>query len=236
MSDGNIYKMIKVAVCDDAKEIPRQLAGWIQETKYSCIVSVFRSGEELLKENKNYDIVLLDIGMHSMNGIETAKRLRDFFDGILIFITAFEDYVFDAFDVGAFHYLLKPLEKERFLEVFYKACEKCMNKEEAYYLVKIGGSCRRIPYSSILYLESNGRKIILHTLEEKIEFYGKMNEEEERMRTEFYRCHRGYLVSFSQITGYDSSNIFLKNGESIFLSKKKYADFVKNYMEYIKGK
>lgn len=229
--------MITVAVCDDAKEIPKQLSAWMRQTKYPCSVSVFNSGEELLKEQKNYDIILLDIGMRTMNGIETAKKLRDYFDGILIFITAFKDYVFEAFDVEAFHYLVKPLEKERFLTVFCKACEKCLSEEkEPFYLVKIGSSCKRVPFSNILYLESNGRKIVLHTFQEKIEFYGRMNDAEESMGNNFYRCHRGYIVSFAQISGYDSSSIFLKNGENIFLAKKKYSDFVKNYMNYIKGK
>ena len=142
------------------------------------------------------DIVLLDVAMDGMDGMETAKKLRELSDMLLIFVTGIKEQVFQAFDVGAFHYLLKPVEKEKLLSVMERAIaevEKAKNRQR-YMLIKVSDGYRRLNLSEILYAESDGRKVILHTRQEKLEFYEKMEELEKRLGEGFYRCHRSYLV------------------------------------------
>lgn len=119
------------------------------------------------------------------------------------------------------------------MQVFGKAYKE-REKEQGFYLVKIGTSYRKVPFSQILYGENSGRKIILHTKKEVLEFYGKMDDMEKQLGSAFYRCHRGFLVNMEEIEGYDASSITLKNGEIIFLSKQKYPEFVSTYMDYLR--
>lgn len=224
--------MVRVAVCDDSKQTREQITEWIKP-EFTCEIHTFSTGEEFLEKRESYDIIFLDISMGRLNGIETARKIREYSKGLIIFITACKEYVFDAFDVEAFHYLLKPLSKEKLLQVFGKAYKE-REKEQEFYLVKIGTAYRKVPFSQILYGENSGRKIILHTKKEVLEFYGKMDDMEKQLGSAFYRCHRGFLVNMEEIEGYDASSIFLKNGESIFLSKQKYPEFVSTYMDYLR--
>lgn len=224
--------MVRVAVCDDSKRVREQITDWILE-EFTCEVHTFSTGEEFLEKRASYDIIFLDISMGKLNGIETAKKIREYSKSLIIFITACKEYVFDAFDVEAFHYLLKPLSREKLLQVFGKAYKE-REKEQGFYLVKIGTGYRKVPLSQILYGENSGRKIILHTKKEVLEFYGKMDDMEKQLGSTFYRCHRGFLVNLEEIEGYDASSISLKNGESIFLSKQKYPEFVSTYMDYLR--
>lgn len=231
---GMMKHMIKIAVCDDDENVREQITEWVRE-EFPCEIEGFCTGEELLKEKQTFDIIFLDISLGKLNGIETAKKIREYSNGRIIFVTACKEYVFEAFDVEAFHYLLKPLSKEKFKQVLKKAYEETKKeKAQDFYMVKIGTSYKKVPLLSILYGESNGRKIILHTKKETLEFYEKMDNLQGQLGTGFYRCHRSYLVNLGEIEGYDNSSIILKNGERIFLSKQKYPEFVACYMEYLK--
>ena len=113
---------MQIAICDDEKEIRNMLEEKITRMYPNSNLLSYQSGEELLLSGSSPDILLLDIQMTGKNGMETAKEFRkNRKNTILIFITAFEEYVFQAFDVGAFHYLVKPFEDKKFEEVLHKA-------------------------------------------------------------------------------------------------------------------
>lgn len=227
--------MLQIAVCDDSKRTRDYLEKLIRSHDIACVIHQFGSAAKLLESADNFDILLLDIGMRDMTGIEAARRIRQSSDAVILFITALKDYVFEAFDVGAFHYLLKPIDEEKFHMVFAKAVKEaaCANTREPLVL-KIGGSYRKIPVEDIYYAENRGRKIVLHTRSGELEFYGKMEDLEKRLSFDFFRCHRGYLVHLQEVVGYDTAEIELQNGEKVFLAKQKYHDFVNAYLEYLK--
>lgn len=105
-----------IAICDDEKIICSQVEKLVKNQEPNCDIKLFDSGEELLKEQGKFDIIFLDIQMDGINGIETARILRNKKEEtILIFITGIKEYVFEAFDVSAFHYLLKPIEEKSLL-------------------------------------------------------------------------------------------------------------------------
>ena len=141
-----------------------------------------KTGDALLAAGKQFDIVFLDIQMEGTDGIETAKRLRQRDeDTILIFITGIREYVFEAFDVAAFHYLLKPIEVDKFREVFRRAgreLEKRKSKRRETVFIKTRNRSFSLEKDSILYIESRGKKVEIHTTGETIEAYASMNEME----------------------------------------------------------
>ncbi|MCI8774103.1 MAG: response regulator transcription factor [Lachnospiraceae bacterium] len=229
---------MNIAICDDESRVRTGIRNVLKEAFPGTEIREFVSGQELLEAaGQDYlpDIVLMDIAMNGMDGMETARKLRERYQVLLIFVTGVKEQVFQAFDVGAFHYLLKPVEKEKLLSVMERAfaeVEKAGAKPK-YMLVKVPGGHRRINAADILYAESDGRKVILHMKQENLEFYEKMEELEQRLGEGFYRCHRGYLVSLSEVRGYDKANIRMSNGETVYLAKRKYSEFVQTYCRYL---
>lgn len=238
----SIHSTMQIAICDDEKEIRNMLEEKIKRLYPKSNLLLYQSGEELLLSGISPDILLLDIQMADKNGIETAREFRkNAKNTILIFITAFEEYVFQSFDVGAFHYLVKPFEDIKFEEVLKNAAEelqyrknKKMNpvpKEKNNLIITIGGEHRIISLEDIVYAEVFNRKIILHTLYADVEYYGKMKELEAAVGDTFYRSHRSYLVNFDYIKQYNATIIDLEKGQAL-LAKQNYKEFVQLYLRY----
>ena len=234
--------MLKIAICDDEQPI-RDYLKKLTEKCTDAQVHVFANGEELLSDPTVYDIILLDISLNRKpdsgkpNGMEVAKKIRETSDVIIIFVTALKEYVFEGYDVGAFHYLLKPIDEQKFTEVMDRAiCQIRSKKNVEPLVIKVGGNYVRIPVDDILYAENQARKIMLHTKSKKEPycFYEKMEVLEQKLGDRFFRSHRGFLVNLQEVARYDNSNIELKNGESVFLAKQKYNDFVTAYMKYLR--
>lgn len=229
-----------IAVCDDDEKIRKHLVKMIRSftdrEDDPALILEFSGGEKLLTCEVQPDIVIMDIGMDGMNGMETAAKLREISDPILIFVTALKDYVFEAFDVGAFHYLLKPVDENKFFEVLERALgeiEARGSKKNAGFTVKTLEGFRTVKCNDIYYAENIARKIVLHTKEGDISYYEKMEHLEKQLGNGFFRCHRGYLVSLDKVKQYDSREIELVNGDVILLSRQKYSDFVQAYMKYM---
>ncbi len=238
---GNELQVMKlnIAICDDEKAIREQINELIEKEKPGICPEFYETGDDLLVVGKQFDIVFLDIQMDGTDGIETAKKLRERDeDTILIFITAIREYVFKAFDVAAFHYLLKPIEEDKFQEVFERAkreLEKRKKQRRETIFIKTRNRSFTLEKDSILYIESRAKKVGIHTTGEIIEAYSSMNEMEGQLGESFYRCHRGYLVNMAYVAEYDSKSITLNNGECVYLAKEKYGEFVRAYMRYLRN-
>ena len=231
--------MISIAIVDDEKIIREQIKFFVEKKQTESVIDTYSSGEELLMVNKRYDIVFLDIQMDGINGIDTAKALRQKTeDTVLIFITGIKEYVFDAFDVAAFHYLIKPIEELKFSLVYEKAILEVRKKKQhniGQLFVKTRSRNVTLEQRDILYIESRAKKVEIHTRTDIIEAYAGIGELEKQLSKNFYRCHRGYLVNMAFISEYSSDSITLNNGEKIILTKEKYGEFVKVYMRYLKN-
>lgn len=229
---------MNIAVVDDEEIIRKQLKGLIDKQQAGIYTDIYGTGGELLAAGKQYDILFLDIQMAGMNGIETARMFRKQNENaVIIFVTGVKEYVFEAFDVAAFHYLLKPIEENKFMEIFDRAvkeAEKRKDRGQEQFFVKTKNRNIILNHRNILYVESRGRKAEIHTTGEAIEIYAAMTELESQLGQNFYRCHRGYLVNMAHITEYGSDSISLSNGESIYLAKERYNGFVKEYMRYLR--
>ena len=220
---------------DDEKAIREHICGLVEERQPESRIEAYATGGELLASGKRFDIVFLDIQMEGMNGIEAARGLREKQgDTVLIFITGIKDYVFDAFDLYAFQYLLKPIDENKFAEVLERAVREVVKKKERRVLF-IKSRNLTLDQSEILYIESRAKKVEIHTVRQTIEIYAAMDELEGQLGDGFYRCHRAYIVNMDCITEYDSESITLTNGDRVYLTKKKYGEFVKAYMWHLQN-
>ena len=226
-----------IAVVDDEKAIREHVCALIEEQQPGSVIEAYATGEELLASGKRFDIVFLDIQMDGMNGIEAARELRERQeDTVLIFITGVKEYVFDALDLYAFHYLLKPIDEGKFAEVLQRAAGEAKKRKEKKCLF-IRTRNLTLDQSDILYIESRAKKLEIHTTgaDKAIEIYAAMDELEGQLGEDFYRCHRAYIVNMAQITEYDNESITLTNGDKVYLAKKKYGEFVKAYMWFLQN-
>ena len=191
-----------IAVVDDEKAIREHICGLVEEQKPESRIEAYVTGEELLASGKRFDIVFLDIQMEGMNGIEAARSLREknanlgVEDTVLVFITGIKEYVFDALDLYAFQYLLKPIDEGKFAEVLERAVREAARKKERRVLF-IKSRNLTLDQSDILYIESRAKKVEIHTAgaAQAIEIYAAMDELEGQLGENFYRCHRAYIVN-----------------------------------------
>ena len=250
-------RTIKITICDDDKAVQKILRHKIEMfCKDAGTVSnivCLDSGEEVLHEDPMSDILFLDIQMPEKSGMEIAEELRRRrCKTILIFVTALSEYVYDAFDVGAFHYLVKPFSDEKLRDVLARALrqyeEQCsldgpvsgqsgeqQAEESRVILVKRGGISTKVRLDDIVYAEVFNRKVMLHTTREDIEYYGKLTELSEQVGDDFYRTHRAYLVNLKYVEKYTATTIWLEKGTAL-VSKKQFPGFVRRYMRYISGR
>lgn len=246
----NRGNLMKIAICDDEKEITRHLAEKIRILYPEAEIAVYASGSELLSADEPLDILFLDIQMNGKNGMETARELRRRGrETIIIFVTVVEEYVFEAFDVGAFNYLVKPFDDSRFIKVLKGAVEKycergtvaveAAEEQQIPYakdiLVKKGGTHIKIKADDIIYAEVFNRKILIHKTDGDIEYYGKMSELEgllsETAHGDFFRTHRAYLINLKYVKKYNVTTVWLEKGTAL-IAKKNYPQLVKAYLKY----
>jgi len=229
---------MKIGICDDEKAIREMLKDKVKKLYPQADILLYTSGEELLA-GELPDILLLDIQMQGKSGIEAAQELR-LTDRqlIIIFVTAIEDYVFQAFDVDAFHYIVKPFSDEKFSEVLQKAAEKLEKPEyenekrkTPSLFITTGGTHITVNFEDIVYAEVFDRKVVIHTMDSDIEYYGKLKDLEKKAGEDFYRPHRSYLVNFNFIRKYDATTIYMKKGQAL-MAKQNYQGFVKSYLRY----
>ncbi len=229
---------MKIGICDDEKETRQMLKGKVMKLYPQADILLYESGEELLYGELS-DILLLDIQMQGKSGIEAAEELRKKDRQlIIIFVTAIEDYVFQAFDVDAFHYLVKPISDEKFSKVLQKAAER-LEKTEAEkekqktpsLFITTCGTHITVNFEDIVYAEVFDRKVTIHTMDSDIEYYGKLKDLEKKAGEGFYRSHRSYLVNFNFIRKYDATTIYMKKGKAL-MAKQNYQGFVKSYLRY----
>ncbi|MCY6959004.1 LytR/AlgR family response regulator transcription factor [Clostridium brassicae] len=237
--------MLKIAVCDDeviqrldaVKKIKKVLENNYCDYHYD--IEEFSSGEQLISYGSYFDIVFLDIKMRKLSGIDIAKNIRkNNNDTKIIFITAFEEYVFEAFDVSAFHYLIKPVDEEKILEIINRILKELTHttSNEQCIVINRGKSTIKVLLDNVSFFEIQNRVIDIHTQREVIQYYDKIANVEDKVPKEsFFRCHRSYIVNLKYVKKFNKTEIILDDNTRIGLSKSKYDEFSKAFLKYIKG-
>ena len=220
--------MLSIAVCDDelleCLSISARIQTFMEELKMPCNIEQFRSGKELLKALGRFDLIFLDILMDGMDGMETAKKCRELaFEKPLVFLSSSRNYVFEAYDVEAFHYLVKPVADEKLKNVLKRVLEKERRISQDYLVVSRERQKRKIFLDEVQYFEIKGRQIDIHEKDEIFTYYEQIGTLEKQLQGKgFFRCHKSYLLNLKHVEVYNRQEAILDNGERIMIAKRRY--------------
>ena len=236
----------KIAICDDTEEDANYIAAavhtWAEKENILVNTDTFPSGESFLfqyGEQKDYDILLLDIEMNDINGVELAKIIRNQNDTVqIIFITGFSDFIAEGYEVSALHYLMKPVMEEKLFQVLNRAVKK-IEKAERSVVFSANGETRRTAVSEIICVEAFAHSCMVTTAGSSFEVKWSISAIEkmlsEAAEGEFIRCHRSYLVGIRFIKSISKTDITLDTQTKIPLSRKHYKEVNKAFIRYFKG-
>lgn len=232
--------MLQVAVCDDEVleccNMARKIKNILEEMKVPCIIRQFQSGRELLRAVESFDIIFLDIMMRDLDGLKTAQIFRrKAFDKILIFVSSSREYVFEAYDVEAFQYLLKPVDGRKLGRVLQKAVRKTERRSQEFIIVSRERQKRKLFLDDIYYFEIRGRTVDVHGAEGVFTYYEQIGELENKLRDKgFFRCHKSYLINLKHVDLYNRQEAILENGESVVIAKRRYDEFAQAVLEVMR--
>lgn len=234
-----VRAMMSIAVCDDEIQeccrIADRIKEVLEEMKISCVIRQFNSGWELLQAKEDFDMIFLDIIMRDLDGIRTAQLVREkAYDRILIFLSSSRDYVFDAYDVEAFQYLLKPVDGHKLRKVLEMAVRKTRKQVREFILVSKGRQTRKLFLDDIFYFEIRGRIIEAHGREGIFTYYEQIGVLEKNLQGKgFFRCHKSYLINLKHVDGYNRQEAILDQGERVAIAKRRYDRFCMEILEYM---
>ena len=236
---------MKLAICDDEKEIRQYIADVAKKCFPELTLSEYGDAEEIVRSDFDADILFLDIQMPGINGMDAARKIRK--NGkrtVIIFVTALEEYVFNAFEVGAVGYIVKPFDEQKLIETIDRAVMsakdrqiieekiKGRNRTAEIITVKSDGINITVKLSDIIYAEVLDRKITMHLSEGKdVSYYGRMADLEGMLGNDFFRIHRAYIVNMSYVKAYDWQMVNV-GGSDLPVARGKYQQLVKAYMSY----
>ena len=231
----------KVLIIDDNAENIKIAANFIKNSELIIWTAMNgKTGIELAKA-KHPDIILLDIQMPEMDGFETAEEIRKSdTDVSIVFCTSYYTITNagKGFEVAAEDFLSKPLlyrKVENILNKIYK--KKLLNAEEKLFL-KCHDGLITLQLSDIIYIQTENKLLILHTIHGDVQSSQRMNELEKRLSTkQFYRCHNSYMVNFDYVEGVKQDSVLIKDKaqklKTIPISKYKKEEFMRALARYV---
>ena len=232
---------MNIAVCDD-EEIQRSLLkgyleAWVEAGGHALRISLFSTGRQFLESLKEtrFDIVLLDIQMPDMDGMSAAKALRET-DGQtgIFFVTGYEDYLVQGYEVEAFRYLLKPVSEEK----LWAALDQFLKKrggQKRVLMAEMPEGVQRVDAEEICYMEAFAHSCELHTLLECITVksgISALEKEAVRLGVPLFRCHRSYAVNIAQVRAIEREAALLSDGSRIPVSRRLYQELNRQFIDY----
>lgn len=188
----------------------------------------------------SYDIYFVDVDLENskINGFEFAKKIHKHnLNPIIIFVSSCEEYACEAFEIGALRFLRKPIDEDKLREALKKSTELLKERVQMFFY-KIDRKEYRIPIKKILYLESQGRKILIHTIDQKVfEFYGTLKAQKQALKDYYFeQCYKSFLINVEYIVQILGEEVYMQGEKRLPISRCYKEAFRKKYFEYAQSK
>ena len=237
---------MKIAVVDDEQEMRSQLSGYIarfaqegmdsqENGAGSYDVTEFPSGAELQQDDKAvYDIIILDIDMPGINGMDTARQIRRTdSDVVIIFVTNMAQYAINGYEVEAVDYIIKPVGYYDFALKFQRALRHVVRERKELIAMNTTKGIVHMDVAEIIYVEAMAHYLIFHTASRDLEVRGSMKEQERTLaRYRFSRAHKSFLVNLRHIDTVRSGEVIVE-GRPIPLGRAYRDSLMSDYMQYM---
>lgn len=234
--------MLNIAICDDDQIFLNKLADTVSRLmKEEHNIYTFTNADDLLNRIEDYsgesmDIVITDIEMPGLNGINMAKELKNTQPRIqFIFVTNYTEYIQEVFAVNPIYYILKPVDKNKLAEALQKATNQLLDSDKRCFNVTSKNKIVRIRFDEIKYIESYSRKIIVHETRRNTELLMKLDDFEKELPPYFLRIHKSFSVNMNMIRSINNNRIELFSGEVIPVAKAKYPEIKKNILAFLRS-
>lgn len=233
--------MLTIAICDDDKlqinSLKHIVIQYLELKGHDYIINEFNSGESLLNSlrNKYFDIIFLDIEMNGINGVETARRIRNCNRrSIIIFITAYPDFVFQGYEVKALNYILKPYRPEKIAAVLNQALVELHQNKDFFYPIEQKNGTYKLDLSATIYFSSDKRKVCAVTITDKKEFYDKLDDVQGKLPAFFIRIHKRFIININYASAIDGNTVTVY-GEALPVSRTYKQNLVINFARTMLG-
>lgn len=231
--------MQKIAIVEDDEKCTKRLCEVLDrcsnELGVKCQVQCFKSGMDFITDYYPvYDLILLDISMPLLDGIETSKKLREIDPEVsIIFVTNLAQYAIKSYEVGALDYIVKPVEYKTFFIKFKRFLKISKERRDRYILLNTEGNVRKINVKDILYIEIIGHFLHYHLREQTVVCYGSIAQAEKEMEhLGFCRIYKSYIVNLDCIREIKLNTVILDDGTELMLSRLKKKEFMQKAAEY----
>ncbi len=231
-----------IAVCDDESYIHREIRKLIADyvapdDMFDWEPLSFNDGTELIeyiKKGKTIDLLFLDVEMERSNGIDVANQLRRMTENmIIIFVSSHKNYVFDAFQCEALHFLVKPVKKQDFNDVFNRAIHR-NNQRNCLLPLKFQNERACVNVQDVLYVESLRKHLLIHTKTEDFDIIGNLKDIYAFLKPHgFVKIHHGYVVNMAHIKRFAGDCVHLINGEQVQMSMRKRSEALATYDAFL---
>ena len=228
---------MKIAICDDERNWINALKLLLDEYFFNrhieYYLTAFTDGFELLERQNEFDIIFMDYQMSSLNGIEVSRKIREQNNNCtIIFVSSYPDIAIDAFEVDAYRFLVKPIDKEKLFQSL-DAHRKRMERDD-YLIIKFRTETVSIRTSEIIFCEATGKHSVIHTTNGEIDVLKNIKEIERKLsKDNFFRCHKAYIAAFVHIRTFNNERIVFDNGAEAFISRNYIAAFKTAFHEYV---
>ena len=232
-----------ICYCEDesaqAKVFSIKIDQWAKNKNIAVHTDLFESAEEYLfqAEQNTYDVIFLDISMRGQNGMELARKIREKEkDVVLVFVTSDASYVFDGYEVGAYRYLMKPVDEKKLWEILDYARMQREVEEENYILVKKDSQSVRVNLNDVLYMEAQKHYVNLYLEDQesiniKTVFTELLQEMQEKSDT-VLATHRSYAVNIEKVVRIGRTECVLADGSVIPVSRSFYKEVNEAFIRY----
>lgn len=230
--------MMRFGVIEDQAQYREQLALYLNQFKAEqgerFSLTFFENGEDLLDNyQQDFDLLILDIQLGGMDGMEVARRIRDQDELVaILFVTAMAQYAIQGYQVNAMGYLLKPISYFEFSQALSKAIRRIREDGEGFLVARTRDGMLHIPFRDITYVETEGRGVRIHTPNSVYPCSMKMREMEAMLPPSlFFRCHNCYFVNLRHVESVGLNQAAVR-GEAVAVSRLKKVDFMRALASY----